>query len=77
MDQRIVQFIAALRASGVRISLAESEDAFHAIEHMGVQDREAFRISLRTTLVKGCQRPGTLRAAFPALFPAWGASHPA
>ena len=55
MDLRIVQFIAALRASGVRISLAESEDAFRAIEQMGVQEREAFRISLRATLVKDAE----------------------
>ena len=52
MDQRIVQFIAALRAGGVRISLAESEDAFHAIEHLGIHNQDAFRLSLRTTLVK-------------------------
>lgn len=52
MDQRIAQFIAALRASGVRVSLAESADAFKAIEEMGIQDRDLFRISLRSTLVK-------------------------
>jgi hypothetical protein len=47
MDARIVHFIAALRASGVRISLAESEDAMHAIDQLGVEDRELFRVSLR------------------------------
>jgi len=39
MDQRIVQFIAALRAQGVRVSLAESKDALDAISEMGIQDR--------------------------------------
>ncbi|NIO38719.1 MAG: hypothetical protein GTO41_00075, partial [Burkholderiales bacterium] len=52
MEERIAQFIAALRASGVRVSLAESADAFEAIDLMGSQDRDDFRLSLRATLVK-------------------------
>ena len=52
MDQRIVDFIAGLRAAGVRISVAESEDAFKATRCMGVADRTDFQDSLRTTLVK-------------------------
>ena len=52
MDQRIVEFIAGLRAAGVRVSLAESADAFRAIEQLGIADRELFRSALRTTLVK-------------------------
>ena len=41
MDIRIVQFISALRAVGVRVSLAESTDAFRAIDEMGIKDRES------------------------------------
>ena len=52
MEERIVRFIAALRAAGVRISLAESADAFNAIDRMGIKDRETFRLSLQSTLVK-------------------------
>jgi len=52
MEERIVQFIAALRAGGVRVSLAESADALRAIDFLGIQDRETFRLSLRATLVK-------------------------
>lgn len=52
MDNRIVEFIAGLRAAGVRVSLAESQDAFRAVEVMGALDREAFQSSLRTTLIK-------------------------
>ncbi len=37
MEDRMLKFIAALRAGGVRISLAESADAFQAVDHMGVQ----------------------------------------
>jgi hypothetical protein len=52
VEERIIRFIAALRAAGVRISLAESADAFLAVDSLGVQDRETFRASLRATLVK-------------------------
>lgn len=70
MDQRIAQFIAALRASGVRVSLAESADAFKAIEEMGVQDRDLFRISLRSTLVKEARDLETFEKLFPMFFQA-------
>jgi len=52
MEQRIVDFIAGLRAAGVRVSIAESSDAFRAVEQVGVIDRDTFRSALRTTLVK-------------------------
>lgn len=68
MDQRITQFIAALRASGVRISLAESADAFKAIEEMGIQDKELFRVSLRSTLVKEFRDLETFEKLFPMFF---------
>lgn len=55
MDQRIIQFITALRSLGVRVSLAESTDAFRAIDELGVQDRESFRTLLRSTLIKDSQ----------------------
>ncbi len=68
MDQRIAQFISALRASGVRISLAESADAFKAIEEMGVIDRDIFRVSLRSTLVKDGKDLETFEKLFPMFF---------
>ncbi len=68
MDQRIIQFVAALRASGVRISLAESEDAFHAIENMGIQDREKFRISLRSAMIKSARDNPRFDELFPLFF---------
>jgi len=52
MEQRMVDFIAGLRSAGVRVSIAESGDAFRAVEHIGVMDRDTFRSALRTTLVK-------------------------
>jgi len=68
MEERILKFISALRAGGVRISLAESADAFKAIDHLGVQDRDTFRLSLRATLVKEAKDLPTFEELFPLFF---------
>src|SRR5512144_1568973 len=68
MDSRIVHFIIALRASGVRISLAESQDAFYAIDRLGIEDREVFRVSLKSTLVKEAKDGPTFDRLFPLFF---------
>jgi uncharacterized protein with von Willebrand factor type A (vWA) domain len=68
MEDRIVRFIAALRAGGVRVSLAESADAFRAIEHLGIQAREEFRLSLRATLVKDATSLPVFEELFPLFF---------
>ncbi|MGH2592884.1 MAG: vWA domain-containing protein [Anaerolineae bacterium] len=68
MDDRIIEFIAALRAMGVRVSLAESQDAMRAVEHMGVMHRETFRISLKTTLVKEASDGPIFDRLFPLFF---------
>lgn len=68
MDDRIVEFIRALRNSGVRVSLAENLDAMHAIEAMGIDEREAFKAALRTTLVKDKADIPTFEELFPAFF---------
>src|SRR5689334_5167401 len=68
MEERMVQFISALRAGGVRVSLAESADAFQAVNILGVQDREAFRLSLRSTLVKDASGIPTFEELFPLFF---------
>jgi uncharacterized protein len=68
MDKRIVQFIAALRASGIRVSLAESADAFKAIEQLGVQDLDFFKTSLRTTLIKDNNDVPRFEELFPLFF---------
>jgi uncharacterized protein len=65
MEERILRFIAALRASGVRISLAESADGMRAARVAGIGLREPFRVALRAALIK--ERRG--RAAFDQLFP--------
>lgn len=68
MDKRVIKFITALRASGIRISLAESEDAFKAINSLGVKDRDTFRLSLRSTLVKEVDDLLTFEELFPIFF---------
>ncbi len=72
MDQRIVEFIAGLRAAGVRVSLAESADAFRAIDHLGVMDRDLFRAALRTTLVKDAADVPEFEKLFPFYFSSGG-----
>ncbi|HYO88372.1 MAG TPA: hypothetical protein VER79_06965, partial [Candidatus Limnocylindrales bacterium] len=68
MDKRMIDFIRALRAAGVRVSLAESMDAAKSIEAVGVHDREIFRAALRTTLVKEARDQGTFEYFFPLFF---------
>lgn len=68
MEERIVRFIAALRAGGVRVSLAESADALSAVDLLGVQDRETFKLSLRATLVKEMEGLPVFEELFPLFF---------
>ncbi|MBC7236321.1 MAG: VWA domain-containing protein [Chloroflexi bacterium] len=68
MEDRIVRFIAALRAAGLPVSIAESEDAWHAIEHLGVRERELFRLALRATLVKNAPDLPIFDELFPLFF---------
>lgn len=64
----MVEFVQALRASGVRVSLAESEDSFRASSILGVSDRDRFRSGLRLTLVKEKRDHETFDRLFPLFF---------
>jgi uncharacterized protein len=68
MNERVVQFITALRAQGVRISVAESIDAMRAADVAGVGDKGVFRAALRATLVKEPQDLPTFDKLFPSYF---------
>ncbi|ETW96668.1 MAG: hypothetical protein ETSY1_25660 [Candidatus Entotheonella factor] len=68
MTPRLVQFIHLLREHGLRISVAESLDALNSVQHIGLDDRELLRLSLRTTLVKSQQDFGTFDALFERFF---------
>jgi len=68
MENRMARFIAGLRASGVRVSMAESQDAWRAVEFMGAADREAFKLALRATLVKELVDIPIFEELFPMYF---------
>jgi uncharacterized protein with von Willebrand factor type A (vWA) domain len=68
MEERIIRFISALRAGGVRVSLAESVDAMLAIDQLGVKDRGFFRHCLRSTLVKNASDLPVFEELFPLFF---------
>jgi uncharacterized protein with von Willebrand factor type A (vWA) domain len=50
------------------VSLAESADAFRAVDEMGVRDREQFRLSLRATLIKDAGALPIFDELFPVFF---------
>lgn len=69
----MVQFIRALRAAGVRISLAESIDAMKGVDVLGANERDVFRAAMKTTLVKEARDQNTFEYFFPLFF---GAAQP-
>ncbi|MCS6880306.1 MAG: VWA domain-containing protein [Oscillochloridaceae bacterium] len=68
MDERILEFIAALRAAGLRVSVAESIDALRALEHTGVAEQGLLRRALRATLVKERADLPVFERLFPLYF---------
>lgn len=68
MDKRMVDFIQALRAAGVRISLAESQDAMYGVDEVGVTNQDHFRLAMKTTLVKERNDHDTFEYFFPLFF---------
>ncbi len=73
MEERIIRFISALRSAGVRVSLAESTDAMQAVDRLGIRDKNAFRYSLRATLVKEASGIPVFEELFPLFFGEMGA----
>ncbi len=68
MDSRLIEFVRALRAAGVRVSLAESQDAGEALAAVGVAQRERFQAALRGTLVKEARDQAIFDYFFPLFF---------
>jgi uncharacterized protein with von Willebrand factor type A (vWA) domain len=68
MDQRMIEFVNGLRAAGVRVSIAESQDAFNAASVMGIGQQSGFRNSLRATLIKEVQDQPIFDQLFPLYF---------
>lgn len=72
MDDRVIEFVRGLRAAGVRVSVSESIDALHAIDTLGIQQKDTFRESLRATLVKNIEAMPVFEELFPLYFGSGG-----
>ncbi|RRR77402.1 MAG: VWA domain-containing protein [Candidatus Viridilinea halotolerans] len=68
MDRRITEFVAALRASGVRVSPAEAADAMRAIEQAGISERRFFALAMQASLIKDAKDQTTFQELFPLYF---------
>lgn len=68
MDKRMVEFIRALRAAGVRISISESQDAMYGVEAIGIRNFDQFKATLRSTLVKERRDHERFDEFFPLFF---------
>jgi hypothetical protein len=60
-------FVDELRALGMAVSLSEHLDAAEALTHVPLDDRDAFKAALATTLVKQAGH----RSAFDTVFDVW------
>ena len=72
MDDKIIEFIALLRQNGLRVSMAENMDSFHAMELVGLGDRAAFKDALRATIVKRAVDAATYDELFDLYFSGLG-----
>ncbi|MDA1074921.1 MAG: VWA domain-containing protein [Proteobacteria bacterium] len=68
MDRTLANFIRALRNSDVRISTAETLDAFNAVELVGYRDRAFLKRSLSLVLPKTEQEKETFDTCFDQYF---------
>lgn len=64
-------FVHELRAAGLPVSMTENLDAMRALEHVPMDDREAFRAALGATLVKHHRH----RRAFDTVFDVYFSLH--
>ena len=68
MQKRMIEFIRALRAAGVRISLAESQDAMFGVDRTGVRNAATFKSTMKATLVKDHRHQPVFDYFFPLFF---------
>jgi uncharacterized protein with von Willebrand factor type A (vWA) domain len=52
MSEPIIKFLQAARSAGIRVSVAESIDAYHALDLIGFDDRQTLKDSLALLLAK-------------------------
>jgi len=70
VEQVFQDFIAVLRHSGVRISVAENMDAMHAARLVGYTDRLVLKHSLSSTLAKTMREQDIFNSCFDRFFSA-------
>ena len=68
MEERILEFIGDLRRAEIRISTAEALDALGASAEIGLTDRETFKATLASTLVKEARDEETFNRIFNLYF---------
>ena len=68
MDKRMIDFIRALRAAGVRISLAESQEALDGTGTVGIENPMYFKYTMKSTLVKEAKDQNIFEYFFPLFF---------
>ncbi|HEV7760984.1 MAG TPA: hypothetical protein VGO78_18390, partial [Acidimicrobiales bacterium] len=61
-------FISELRTAGLPVSLTENLDAMQAVQHIPVDDREAFKYALGATLVKNAAHWRVFETVFEVYF---------
>jgi len=64
VQARILEFTNILRRAGVRVSTAETLDAFQALEVLPIDRREVFRDALATTMIKRAADVSTFNELF-------------
>ncbi len=64
----MVDFIRAMRAAGVRISVAESQDALKGADAIGIANLAYFKAAMRSTLVKEHRDQNKFEYYFPLFF---------
>ncbi len=68
MTAMLLDLLRAARGAGVRISTAESLDAFRAAEAVGYEDRQALRDTLSLSLAKSLEEKQAFEACFDTFF---------
>ncbi|RJP70749.1 MAG: VWA domain-containing protein [Candidatus Abyssobacteria bacterium SURF_17] len=68
MQKSVLEFIHALRSSGVRVALSENIDCFQALEVLGLERKPTFKSALRSTLVKRAADIPTFEKLFDLYF---------
>ncbi|MCY3917822.1 MAG: VWA domain-containing protein [Chloroflexi bacterium] len=68
MQKRMIDFIRALRAAGLRISLAESQDAMFGVDETGARQMATFKNTMKATLVKNHRDQPVFEYFFPLFF---------